>query len=386
MPLNARDVERLREQGWQERPEYRGVSVTAAHEGGGRQLAKRSDGSCVFLDDDGLCRIHKELGFEAKPLICRMFPLQLVPHEREAVLTLRRACPSAAADKGREVAEQIADAKAYAKEGELVEEGTSAPPIKAGEPAEWRRSRVVLEALRRLTGDGRYPPIRRLVHGLELCRLLEQAQTRDFELPRYKELVELLEQQAPEESAEHFSERRDPGRSARVLFRQVVLETVRLHPRCYQAPTWGTRLKMVGWAFRMVAGRGKLPRVHSEFPDATFEQLEQPLGALTAPLIGPLARYFETTAASYQYCLAQRRGWTVLESYRQLALLYPLGLWLLRWASAGRTPTEDDLFEIIATLDRTQGYAPLSGARQRSRLRTLQSLGALPALIAWYGR
>ena len=93
VPLSADDVERLAVQNWHERPEFKHVATTTAYPGGGRQLAKRPDGACVFLEEDGLCRIHKELGFEAKPLICRMFPLQLIPHEKQAVLTLRRACP-----------------------------------------------------------------------------------------------------------------------------------------------------------------------------------------------------------------------------------------------------------------------------------------------------
>ena len=142
MPLSAEDVARLESQKWHERPEFKGVPTTAPASRRRRQLAKRADGACVFLQDDGLCLIHKELGFAAKPLICRMFPLQLIPHEKQAVLTLRRACPSAAADKGQPLTEQLADAQAYAKEGNLVAEGAAAPPLKIGEPADWKRSRI----------------------------------------------------------------------------------------------------------------------------------------------------------------------------------------------------------------------------------------------------
>ena len=46
----------------------------------------------------------------------------------------------------------------------------------------------------------------------------------------------------------------------------------------------------------------------------------------------------------------------------------------------------NDMLEIIAALDRSQGYAPLAGLKQRSRLRTLARMGELPALVAWYGR
>jgi hypothetical protein len=44
------------------------------------------------------------------------------------------------------------------------------------------------------------------------------------------------------------------------------------------------------------------------------------------------------------------------------------------------------MFEIIAALDRSQGYAPLAGLKQRSRIRTLAQLNELPSLVAWYGR
>jgi lysine-N-methylase len=360
------------------------VATTAPYPGG-RQLAKQSDGSCVFLQEDGLCLIHKELGFAAKPLICRMFPLQLIPHEKQAVLTLRRACPSAAADKGQPLTQQLTDAQAYAKEGHLVIEGAAAPPAKPGEPADWKRSRITFEALRRITADERYPMIRRLVHGLEFCRLLEAAKVIDLSNARLTELVGVLEQNIADEAAPHFTERRGPG-SGKVLFRQAALEIVRLHPRSYHQPTWTSRFKMAWWAVQMVWGRGSLPQVHPQFPQARFAELEQPLGKLDAAIYQPLARYFETTTASYQYALAQKSGWTIIESYRQLALFYPLALWLLRWATVGREPAADDIFEIIAALDRAQGYAPLAGLKQRSRLRALSQLGELPALVAWYGR
>jgi lysine-N-methylase len=386
VPLSNEDMARLIEQGWHARPEFQHVQTTVPYPGGGRQLGKRADGSCVFLQDDGLCLIHKELGFDAKPLICRMFPLQLIPHEKDAVLTLRRACPSAAADKGQQLGEQLKDARAYAAEGNLVKEGAAAPPLKSGEPAEWKRSRMLLDALARIAGDERYPVVRRLVHGLELCRLMEQANTKDLTNQKLTDLVRVLEENIVEEAAPHFAERREPRGPAKVLFRQIALEVVRLHPRSYHRPTWTSRLNLGWWAVKMVWGRGKLPRVHEQFPQPTFADLEQPLGRLDAAIYQPLARYFETTTASYQYALAQKTGWTIIESFRQLALFYPLAMWLLRWATAGRKPAANDMFEIIAALDRSQGYAPLAGLKQRSRIRMLAQMNELPALAAWYGR
>lgn len=45
-------------------------------------LARGRQGYCSFLDNDKLCTVHKLQGFEAKPLICRQFPLCSPRHRR----------------------------------------------------------------------------------------------------------------------------------------------------------------------------------------------------------------------------------------------------------------------------------------------------------------
>ena len=40
------------------------------------RIRKRADGACGFLSANDRCRIHEELGGEAKPLACRVFPFR----------------------------------------------------------------------------------------------------------------------------------------------------------------------------------------------------------------------------------------------------------------------------------------------------------------------
>jgi lysine-N-methylase len=388
VPLSDEDLARLQSQKWEERADLAGVATVVRESWLGRQyrLAHRADGSCVFLEPDGLCRIHKELGFDAKPLVCRMFPLQVVPRDGVAMLTIRRACPSAAADKGRPVAEHLQFAKELARERGLTDQKVEPPPIKAGEQRNWRVTRRVLDTLHRLLADERYPMVRRLVHALIFCRLLEQATTRQLEDAQLGDLLGVLESSVADEVGELFTSRQPSSSSAGVVFRQTAAEYVRLHPRYHVRPSWGQRIKLAWAAWKMVRGRGELPKLHPQFPVATFDQLEQPLGRMDPALYQPLARFIEATAESWSYALSNRGGWSVVESLQQLALAYPVGLWLLRWASAGREPNLADILDIITALDRGQGYAPLAGSQQRHRLRVLSTLDELPRLVAWYGR
>ena len=81
----------------------------------------------------------------------------------------------------------------------------------------------------------------------------------------------------------------------------------------------------------------------------------------------------ETNSASFMYAIADRRDWTIVECIRALVVLYPVGLWMLRWAVGERAPTVDDMISIVVALDRTQGHAALSGGAHRWRLSMLGS-------------
>ena len=101
----------------------------------------------------------------------------------------------------------------------------------------------------------------------------------------------------------------------------------------------------------------------------------------------------ETTALSWCYALANRRGWSIVVSLWMLSLLYPIGLWLLRWRSArgaGILPAFESSTQhmpgIITALDRGQGFAPLARSKQRHRIRVLARMEELERLIIWYAR
>ena len=68
--LRERDLQKLREQRWEERL---GEPVTVEFRDR-IWLRQREDGSCVFLQEDGKCRIHAEFGFAEKPTACQLFP------------------------------------------------------------------------------------------------------------------------------------------------------------------------------------------------------------------------------------------------------------------------------------------------------------------------
>jgi len=146
------------------------------------------------------------------------------------------------------------------------------------------------------------------------------------------------------------------------------------------------RMELARTLIRLVTGRGALPDLAPAFLSAKFSDQECLLGALDHSIDFPLARHIEASSASYIYAIADRRGWSVVDSIRGLVATFPLGLWMLRWVSHGRQPTVEDMLQIVVALDRGQGYAPLTGQLQRRRLKMLSGNGELERLIVWYTR
>jgi Fe-S-cluster containining protein len=385
--LTDQDLAKLSEQGWERNPEYAGTK-TVVREGwfGGRQrLAQRGDGSCVFLLPDGRCRIHADFGPDAKPLACRMFPLQLVPLERHALLTLRRACPTAAADQGPEVREYQSLAEQLAKEGCLPQTPVLAPTITRGGQRSWQNASLVAASLDRLVSNDTFPLVRRLAHALRFCALLDECHLKRLDSSQLGELCSVLEESCYD-VGELFQQRVEPSGPAKVLFRQSAAEYVRLHPTFAARNTWRERWRMARFALAMARGKGNLPRYHPDLPQTTFDALERPLGHLDEVIQRPWLQFFTTQVVSRQYAIASRPGWPLVESFRALVLAYPIALWLLRWLAADTTPHPSMAVDIVTMLDRGQGYAPLTSAAHRSRVRTLTRLGQLDRLVAWFAR
>lgn len=388
IPLSTDDYKRLRSQQWDKQPEFRHTRLLTSFPGAESKyrIAHQADGACIFLSEEGLCRIHSKFGIEAKPTVCRTFPLQLVAHEHQAIVTVRRACPSAAADLGNPVSKHLPFVKQMAREQRLSTDAIAAPILKSGERRDWKTMRAVLESVGGLLRDDRYPPVRRLVHALQFATLLEAAKTRRLRDEQIVELAHTLAELAPEESKPFFSDRQEPKAYSKILFRLAAITCARLHPECQHRATWTARWQLAQAAWSAVRGTGATPTIGKCFPAAQLEELDRPFGAMRPEIYRPLTRYFETTAESFLYAIADRKGWSVIESIRGLAILFPIGLWMHKWLSHGGEPNVQNMLHVIVALDRSQGYAALSGPQHRWRLSTMSGNSELEKLVVWYAR
>lgn len=387
VPLDEADLRRLREQGWRKRSEFRKLRIIRRLGLWGKQyqLGKRPDGSCVFLDaEKGGCRIHAEFGAEAKPRICRAFPVQTVPLDRFAYVIVRRCCPSAAAGLGRPVNLHRDDIRQMAELREPT--GLPAPPpILRGHRRDWTDTLRVTDAIQNLLLDSRYPTVRRVMHGLHLCNTLESCRLRKLDSARLTELLGMLQTAAVEQSGQYFQERSAPGRRTNMVFRSIALDYLRLHPRLLAEASWKARWKLTKTVLAISWGLRRIPRLGPEYPAISPESLQRPLGHLSPAVLQPLTEYFAASAASRSYAILGRADWPIVESFRALAVTYAVALWILRFWCPDREPQAEDTIGAIEAIDRGQAYVMTASAAHRWRIANL-SHGDLPRLVAWYAR
>jgi lysine-N-methylase len=399
VPLSEEERARLTAQGWDKEPGFENVPIFVRHSPWWQfwrkryRLNQRAGDRCVFLDDKGLCRIHAKFGYDAKPFACRLYPYILVPMDDHWRVSLRYACPSAAANKGRPLEVQTDDLKKYAQEMETWDETPAEstarprpePLLQAGQCVGWKELDRFIEALIARMEDRRDPIPRRWLRMVGLARTCQEAKFDKLAGSRLREFLDLVATATDVETPRDLAQVEPPGWIGRVLFRTTLAVYLRKDSGLRQGVAGRGRLALVAAMARMARGVGRIPELQKGLPDMTFAEFEHPLGPLTEAGEEALRRYYVVKLRSGQFFGPPHYHFSFWEGVAALALTLPAILWLARgYQALGAT---EAIHKAITVIDENFGYNPLLGQiRQRLSLRILLARGELDRLIAWYGR
>src|SRR5262249_49323159 len=161
---------------------------------------------CVFLSDEGRCRIHERFGYETKPLPCRLFPFILVPTGDHWRVGMRFACPSAADNLGRAIPEHHAELAVFAEQLAAREKLTpqpdgsmTRPPYLQGtQRLPWPDTLRIVDVLVDMIRNRKDPIERRLRKCLALANQLKQARLENVSGGQLEELLTILRRNVDE--------------------------------------------------------------------------------------------------------------------------------------------------------------------------------------------
>src|SRR5262245_62826 len=282
--ISDEERRKIESQGWQGDPIIAGLPLFKTSGPWWKRryhLNHRGDGSCVFLSEDGRCRIHERLGYEAKPLPCRLFPFVLVPVGDHWRVGMRFACPSAAGNKGREVKSHEPLLRKFADElarREGLEDSASRgnialPRLQGRRHVDWsdlNRINLALLSILRNRDDRMERRLRKCLTLADFCRQTRFEQVTGKRLSEFLTIITTsLESEVPADPASI----EPPNWVGRILFRQAVA----LFSRKDHGPDSGIarngRVALLGAAWRFAVGKGTVPRLHKRIPETTFDQV-----------------------------------------------------------------------------------------------------------------
>lgn len=145
MPVDQATVDRLRTHEW-------GADPFVATPGAAEPYRTRLvAGRCFFLDADNLCRIHRELSYDAKPRACKAFPLTVFELAGRSHARLSYWCPTVVANTGKPLGAQRRWLNETARHGDRR---SAALTIEGSTPIGARDFEQFHQALRRSIIDG----------------------------------------------------------------------------------------------------------------------------------------------------------------------------------------------------------------------------------------
>ncbi len=371
--LRPADLRKLESQAWAEKL---GMPVTVDFRGV-TYLRQRDDGACVFLMDDGLCRIHKEYGFAEKPIACQMFPFVPVPDDRRTRVGLSFACQSVRENKGAELRSHTAEidrmTRAIPETRIATYTAMLADAMGAKEGELDTLSYAVDAYLAR--GDLTF---RDRFDGLAwVAASLGRAKLADVRATRFRELVSLLFSALPAE-LEHLPLEAALPKQSRLL-RQAVyarLEDVQVNTAKSRG-RWRTVLAQLFASRAFTRGKGRVPAVARGLLNAaSFDQIAQVPILSESPdrdaIEDLFVRYARATIVGGRAWGAGYYGWPAVRGFQALVLNIACAAWLARALAAARGHEHvliEDARDALGRIDRHAGRAPwLGSVGERLRL------------------
>lgn len=353
------------------------------------RLAHQPDGACVFLNEQGLCRIHAKFGEAAKPLPCQVYPYAFHPAGKQVAVSLRYSCPSVVANKGATLQQSAAGLKKMAQQ--LVPANVEllpAPKLTNREKLSWSDFHRFNATIMQSISDTEMPIALRLQRLLSWLHVVEQSRFDKLQGARIGEFLELISAAADDAVPEIAEER--PSKIGQQQFRLLVAQYARKDTELSAQAGWLGRWKLLQAAWRFARGHGTLPVFETGFEPVAFTELEKPFGTLPAEAEELFTRYFQVKVQGIHYCGRAYYNVPLVEGARSLALVFPAVLWIAKWWALSQHRAHwdyDDIAYAMTFVDHQHGYSPVFGQSHfRRRVQILSKLDDITKLIGWQSR
>lgn len=415
--ITAEEKRRIDQQNWSTSSEIPGgqpVTRAIDEKRGRYRLEHQPDGACVFLNEQGLCRIHAKFGESAKPLACRVYPYAYHPFGSDITVSLRFSCPSVVRNLGRRVVEQKEPLQQVAQEVVPRTHRAPDPPYVCGrQTVDWPDLTRFLTAFDEALTDHSVDFATQLMRILAWLEIAEQWQYAEVCGARLQQFLDVVTQASRKAQPDSDLPVIRPSRTGRVMFRQMVAQLLRHDTEATARAGLQARLHGLLNGLRFTFGSGRIPRLpdppsvvsvfgsHNAEPEfrthfseevasPRFRDVEGEFGGRAPEIDRLMNRYFRVKIQGLHFCGSANFDMPLIDGFRSLALMYPAVLWVARIRAASHQRSHIELADVqatLATLDHNFAYSPALGdSSARKRIQILSRLQQISSLCGWYSR
>jgi len=403
--VRAEDLEKLNKQNWEGILGFPPVVQFR----GETYLRQREDGSCVFLMENGLCRIHAEHGYTEKPIACQVFPFHLTPEARGVRMGINFACQSVLENKGAALDTHLKDVQRMAQQLPEIEPTGREPMLTPALRASIAEVQAIESRVDAWLQRGDVSLSDRLEGVAFIAQSLAKATLANVREKRFAELLDILFSALPAElTASPVS---PPSRGQMRLLRQATFARIEDPKigRVEKRGKAGTALSQFLRSRRFASGRGTVSHIGEGWgeaiPLADVERIERARDREHARAIDDLlTRWLRATILGGRAWGAGYYNWSVVNGVQALALNIAVIGWLARLQAVGRSAGERheplamshegaelqltiaDIRAALSRVDRTAGRAKWLGTRAELwRLRYFNADDGLRRLVRSQG-
>ncbi len=353
------------------------------------KLTHRPDGGCVFLTTNNRCRLQERFGADVKPFVCRLFPFVLIPAGNHWRVGMRFSCPSAAANRGRPVADSERDLVQLSR---LLEHhvgrsaDSAAPPfLQAGHQLPWPEVCRIVQVLVEIVQDRSDRLERRLRKCLAVARICGRTPLDALRGEQVSKFLQAVRTAVDTDVPRQAVDLPPPDwLLGRALFRVLLAIFAGRDRNVSRATSIRRRLGRVLAGWRFARGRGAVPRINEFLPETRFEEVERRSG-MPPEIDDTLERYYVVKLNSLQFFGPPNFDLPLWAGLESLVLTLPMILWLRR--AFTDLPPVQAVQQAIQVVDDHFGGDPMLGFPHiQYMVRMLAHGGELEKLVAWYSR
>lgn len=363
--ISKAEKERIAKFDWGDEPDIPSDFCQEIH--GFLYYRRHPDGGCVFLDDKGVCRMHRRFGFECKALTCRGYPFNIVStFPGEVSVLVRMDCPAVLEDNGPAITEQRQDIEQLVNELHFGN-GFTATQLKGMERHAVESLCARLQEFLDDDSLGMADCMRAMMHLTNRAESLGGVFLSDRATMGevFPSLMQNIRKDLPEMS------RYGLGEMSKLLFRQLFSCYCRRDEEMLCTGI-GARLRQSWNLARLCLGGGNLSAFGREFPDQPIRQIRlfdrETNEARASQTIAEqraiwltYRRFLSVRLECFQFFGVAYYGTDIFSGLTALFLTYPLALAFARiWAaSQGREQIgEADVKHAIGAIDHCHGRSP----------------------------